>query len=207
MPTIRPGRTRWEQVVVRSRHLLGIGRYRDRACVASIRDPNRRNNCRNGPAFSAIPRRWTGTVKSTYPIIGTAVEKSVADVSFVFEQSRNAGFLYRGTGSLGYTASGASSACTYSGAGSFAIDRNFALLDLRPTLASYYATGFAPLQNYTISLDCGLAGNFQEPGPKNPAWWLFPEKAWGRNKKRITDTYSDPFGVTWTWDLQDGDLP
>jgi hypothetical protein len=203
MPTIRPGKTRWEQVLVRSRYLLGIGRYRDRACVASIRDPNQRNNCRKGPAFVEIPRRWTGIVKSTYPIIGSAVEESVADVSFVFEASRDTGFLYRGAGSLAYSASGSSSACTYSGSGSFPVDPNFALLDLRPDLAAYYATGFAPNQPYTISLDCGMAGNYQEPGPKNPAWWTIPEKAWGPNKKKITDSYSDPFGVTWTWDLQE----
>jgi hypothetical protein len=207
-PRIRPGGVHVARVIVLSRYMIGIDRYRTRACVASIRDRNVRNNCRNGPRFTVIPRAWTGRVEATAPFDpfeGTAVETSVAEVTFVFDAVRDAGFFYTGGGPVTYSASGSYGGCTYGGGATLNIDAVQTSLQLRPDLSSYYGTGGELNEHYSITVDCGILGpRPPEQGPKNPAWWTTPLKPWGQNKRTISDSNTDILGRNWKWNLSAG---
>jgi hypothetical protein len=207
-PRIRPGGVRVAQVIVLSRYMIGIDRYRTRACVASVRDRNVRNNCRSGPRFTVIPRSWTGRVEARAPFDpfeGTAVETSVAEVTFVFDDVRDAGFFYTGGGPVTYSASGSYGGCTYGGGATLNIDAAQTSLQLRPDLGSYYATGAELNEHYGITVDCGILGpRPPEQGPKNPAWWTAPLKPWGQDKRTISDSNTDILGRNWKWNLGAG---
>jgi hypothetical protein len=196
------------RATVLSKYMIGVDRYRTRACVASIRDRNARNNCRNGPPFTVIPRTWTGRVEATTPfdpLDGTAVESSVAEVTFVFDKARDAGFFYKGGGPVTYSTSGTYGGCTYGGGSTLNINAAQTSLQLRPDLSSYYGTGAEIDEHYTITVDCGLLGpRPPQQGPKNPAWWTTPFKPWGQDKRTIIDSNADLVGRNWKWNLSAG---
>jgi hypothetical protein len=204
-PSIRPGHSFTAHAAVKSRYMIGIDRYRTRACVASTRDRNTRDNCRNGSKFTVIPRRWVGRVEGTYPFdpfSGTAVEKSIAEVSFIFTRAKNV-FFYKGSGAVTYSASGTYAGCDYGGGGTLNIDVPKTALQIRPDLSSYYGTGSETNENYTITVTCGILGpRPPEKGPKNPGWWATPSKVvWGADKRKIASTNADILGKSWKWEL------
>lgn len=204
-PRIRPGRSYVAQVFLESRYIFSNDIWPTRACVASIRDRNTRNNCRKGPRFTSVPRIWRGNVNGRAPFNstdGSTVETSVAEASFTFAGAETGVLMYRASGPVTYTISGGSGGCNYSGTGTLNIDTQFSSLQLARDLSSYYATGSETNETYTINVTCDVIGP-QPPqqGPANRAWWASVKADWGRDKRSIANTYSDGVGRTWSWDL------
>jgi hypothetical protein len=205
-PSIRPGRAHVEQVPLRSGDVNTIARYRTRACVASIRDRNTRNNCRNGPRFTVLPMKWVGRVEAWAPFDpfdGTAIERSVAEGSYMFAGVQKGVFFYGGAGPVTYSVSGSYGGCDYGGGATLNIDETKTGLQLRPDLTSYYGTGIESDEHYAITVTCGILGpRPPEQGPKNLGWWVTRSKeAWARDKRKIAGTNADVLGRTWKWDL------
>ena len=202
VPRLKPGRARVIDVVVSSPALRGIiNTYKSSACAHARRDPRPANNCRKGPPFALIPRRWAGTTNSVVNDIGGIVITCSTTVSFNYNPSvsGNGKFWYTATGGLSCGASGSGGGCTYSGDGETSIEGFLTALRLDSTLTGYFGIG-ASSATFDGTRTCP---------PDPPTDWSFEMGAW---LATISTRAMEPGdlqlsgnvnvgGDSWTWNL------
>ncbi|MFN8149986.1 MAG: CARDB domain-containing protein [Solirubrobacterales bacterium] len=196
----------------RGRNDLPAGSYRVIAC-ADAEDQEKETNEQNNCGRVEFPRRflsayeeWQGKFGGTGPgtLTADSIEtwKTIDDVTFGDPININGIFQYKVLGgSVNYTFSGTSSTgCgTYSGSGTFALDRQFGLLTVDYVGNTYSAAAGPGLgASYQLTSLCGTGG------------WGAHEPALGVELMKMTDGASvlkgagtDPTqpGVNYTWNL------
>jgi hypothetical protein len=157
VPRLRPGRKREIDVSVDNRDLGGMNSYTTRACASTRRDTRHRNDCRRGPDFAVIARRWVGSTHSKRT--SAVIEEYGGDVTYTFDEGKSQKqnkFVYTGTGSWTVTITGDTDPdCTYSGSATRAINPPTTSLVLERKLFEYRAVGrVAPGESYTAQASC-----------------------------------------------------
>jgi hypothetical protein len=158
VPRIRPGKTRQVVVEVGGQDM---DTYETRVCVTVPRDSGRGNNCRKGPGFAEIPRRWIGAVTSLDHPGGQPNLNldSGADARFVYStnvSNNTKTFVWGGSGPLEHTISGTdNSGCTWSGHGSNTIGPGEAPLVLKPNLIDYHGS-INTTTTFPATISCGM---------------------------------------------------
>jgi hypothetical protein len=162
---------------------------------------------RADPAAASLipPRVWTGTVHGTSRGPVPPSFAWTANVRFAFHHyNRNhRAYVYGGTGSATYTASGSDLGCTYSGAQTFPIHIADAGMDVARTRTGWrYSIGVDATDEMTVHEDCGAEGGVRDIA-------VFMDKTLymanrmppvPRGLSSISGTYRDG-GYTTHWDI------
>jgi hypothetical protein len=192
VPKLKPGKSKVIDLEIRERRLVGTNEYSTEACVG--------NNCKAGPRFAVIPRKWKGTTESVDNDNGI-VSTCEADPTFTYNQASGAGrFFYTGAGGhVTCTASGSQGGCTYSGQGDdVSIEQILTTLSISSSLDTYNAVG-ASSKSYEALKECP---------PDPPKLVDIDVGAWlatgNKNMDSIDTTLNDSLSIkdsTWSWNL------
>lgn len=208
VPRLRPGRSAAVSVEVGDEDLIGITRYRARACASTRKDTKHGNDCRRGPGFAGIPRVWTGRTEASYDD-GLVRQSLIApSVRFAYSEKRSEAeglYVYIGSGPLTASITADSDPrCTYSGSGDVAIsDVSPSIADLRfdTDLLNYRALGVATSVSYPAQASCDDGGDpflfEQEPG----IWLTTANVARDSTEEFLTGSHSASSGDSWSWNL------
>jgi len=152
------------------------GAYRVIVCADAkdqVKESNERNNCGRvtSPAwFYSTYEQWEGRINGTAPGLFGVLQtwKPSPNASFGFDGYLGGGlFSWKvDGGGVTYTTEGSSAGCSYSGSGTFALDRNFGQLLLNYNSDTYTANAAVSVgATYTVVETC-------PGGPRN--WTAYP---------------------------------
>jgi hypothetical protein len=205
IPKLKPGRTHTVEFTIKGSELDGINYYTTEACASAKKDPKEGNDCRDGPALSAIPRTWTGTTNATWSD-GLVTQSLVSnDVTFTFASAESAvgTFLYLPTGSLTATVTGDDDPdCSFSGTGDTAIQGPRANLTFSSDLSAYRAVGEIPSSvTYTAYAACfgGSPGPYQQ---QFGSWLETPIVVRNADEEVLMGTQTTSGPDSWSWNLR-----
>ena len=201
VPRIGPGKTRALSVEVGG---TDMDTYETRVCVRVPRDSNRGNDCRRGPGFAEIPRRWIGAVSSLDHPGGQPNLNldSGADTKFVYSKNvsnNTKTFVWGGSGPLEHTISGTDNGgCTWSGHGSNTIGPGEAGLSIKRNLLDY--RGFInTVTTFPATVSCGMS-NF--PFPVRTTALNIYNKNRNDPNESVLQGHATVGTITYRWELE-----